>query len=286
MAFNAKDELERVKKHYAGDPLQKRFSALITGETNTGKTYMLRTARMPVHIDSFDPGSSKSLRADTSWKLDDPRRITSLNTPDNPQGQIFVDTSFENEDPYKPTAYASWKKSLEIRKLSKYFDMFGTYCIDGLTTLSQAIMNEQLASRGFAGQMPTFTIDYTPQKIEIENKVREIMNLPCDFILTGHLEPIVKLKGIDKKGIRDEETVYRLMITGKAVMTIPLLFDELYVLKGSGQTPRREMLVDSLGTYIARSRYKASVDTRGFIDPDFKAFFKKVGLDWEDKERI
>ena len=281
MAYDAKSELDRVKKHYAQDPLQKRFSALITGETNAGKTYMLRTARMPVHIDSFDPGSSKSLRADDSWPSSDPRRITSLNTETNPQGQIFVDTSYENEDPYNPTAYAAWKKNLEIRKQTKYFHMFGTYCIDSLTMLSKAIMNERTR-----GGMPSFNIDYTPAKIEIENKMNEILTLPCDFVLTGHLEAITKLKSIDKKGIKDEETVYRLMIIGKAVMTVPLLFDELYVIKGSGQNPRREMLVDSLGTYIARSRFKACFETRGFIDPDFKSFFKKVGLEWEDKEYL
>ena len=62
MAYDAAAELNRVRKYYAGDPLQKRFSALVTGETNAGKTFLLRTARLPVHIDSFDPGGTKGLR--------------------------------------------------------------------------------------------------------------------------------------------------------------------------------------------------------------------------------
>ena len=80
MAYDAAAELARVRKFYAGDPLQKRFSALVTGETNAGKTFLLRTARRPVHIDSFDPGGTKGLRdliasgdvvADTRYEDDD-----------------------------------------------------------------------------------------------------------------------------------------------------------------------------------------------------------------------
>jgi len=268
MPYDAKAELEKVKKHYAQDPLQKRFSALITGETNSGKTYLLRTCRRPIHIDSFDPGGTKCVRD----------LIKS--------GDIVVDTFFENEDPYKPVAYAEWKKRNELRLEIGYFEQFGTYCIDSLTTLSDAVMNYQLALRGHAGEAPMFNIDYTPQKIEIENRIRRLMNLTCDFILTGHLERIVKLKGIDKKGIRDEEIIYRLMITGKAVMTIPLLFDELYVILGKGINPRREMLIDSLGEYIARSRFKGPDKLGAVVQPDIKEFLKKARLEWEDKEKL
>ena len=269
MVYSIKDELEKVKKHYAGDPLQKRFSALITGETNSGKTFLIRSCRKPIHIDSFDPGGTKCLK-----DLID-------------KGDVVVDTTYESEDPYNPAAYAEWKKNVALRMKIGYYEQFGTVVLDSLTTFSDAVMNFQLAKYDRAGEAPKFSIDYTPQKIEIENKVRQLMNLPSDFILTGHLEPIVKLKGIDKKGVRDEETIYRLMITGKAVMTIPLLFDELYVLIGKGKNPRREMLIDSLGEYIARSRYKgASEDIKGIVQPNVKEFLRKAGLVWEDKDKL
>lgn len=268
MAYDWKKELEKVKKHYAGDLLQKRYSALITGETNSGKTYLLRTCRRPIHIDSFDPGGTKCLR-------------DLIKT-----GDVVVDTFFESEDPYHPKAYAEWKKRTELRLQIKYFDNFGTYCIDSLTTFSDSVMNYQLASRGVAGERPAFNIDYTPQKVEIENQIRRLMNLPTDFILTGHLDKIVRLRGIDKKGIRDEEVQYRLMITGKAVMTIPLLFDELYVLIGKGNNPRREMLIDSLGEYVARSRYKGPDKLGAIVEPNIREFLKRAGLNWQDKPKL
>lgn len=268
MPYDAKQELEKVRKYYSNDPMQKRFSALVTGESNSGKTFLLRTARLPIHIDSFDPGGTKCLNELIQ------------------KGDIVVDTFYETEDPYHPKAYAEWKKVNNLRLDINYFDQFGTYCIDSLTTFSDAVMNYQLASRGLAGNAPMFNIDYTPQKIEIENQIRKLMNLSCDFILTGHLERIVKLKGIDKKGIRDEEVIYRLMITGKAVMTIPLLFDELYVLTGRGDNPRRKMKTDSLGEYIARSRLKGGGKLLAEEEPDIKNLLKKVGLSWEDKPKL
>jgi len=55
---------------------------------------------------------------------------------------------------------------------------------------------------------------------------------------------------------------------------------------GRGREPKREMLIDSLGEYIARSRLKSN----GLLDatepPDIKALLKKIGLDWKDKTKL
>src|SRR4030042_964756 len=97
MAYDAQQELQKVRDYYKGDPLQKRFSALITGETNAGKTYILRTARKPIHIDSFDPGGTKCLRD----------LIVS--------GDVVADTRWEDDDPYSPKAFAEWMKATDLR---------------------------------------------------------------------------------------------------------------------------------------------------------------------------
>ena len=274
MPYDPMKELKRVTDYYNQDPLQKRFSAIVTGETNAGKTYLLRTARFPIHIDSFDPGGTKCL-------------TDLIRSEKNPNGQIVADTSWETEDPFTPKAFAEWKKVTNIRLNTGYFDMFGTYCLDSLTTFGKAVMNYQLASDSRAGEVPKFNWDYNPQRNEIENFIRKLMNLSCDFILMGHLREIEKLLAIDPKtGIKRTEIKYRLHVTGQSVITIPLLFDELYTIIGKGNPPKREMLIDSLGTYIARSRLKRNGKLEATEEPDIRKILKKIGLAWEDKKKL
>ena len=277
MPYDYTQELKRVKDYYDQDPLQRRFSALVTGETNSGKTFLLRTARMPIHIDSFDPGGTKCLR-------------DLIRSEKNPNGQIVADTQWEADDPFNPDKFAKWMKSIDIRFQIGYFKHFGTYCIDSATTFGEAVMNYQLASKGREGESPQHRHDYMPQKTYMSNYIKKLMAIPCDFILTGHLREIRKLISVDAKtGIAREDIKYRFYTTGQAVITIPLLFDEVYVMIGkesSGREPKREMLTDSLGTYVARSRLKA----KGLLDavepPNIKALLKKIGLDWADKPRL
>jgi hypothetical protein len=271
MAYDAAAELARVRKFYAGDPLQKRFSALVTGETNAGKTFLLRTARRPVHIDSFDPGGTKGLRD----------LITS--------GDIVADTRYEDDDPFNPKAYADWKKATDVRFSIGYYNQFGTYCLDSATTFGIAVMNYGLNNKNRAGEAPQMRHDYQPQKTEMTNYFRKLMNLPCDFILTGHLREIRKVLSADTKtGIVREEVKFRFYTTGNAVVTIPLLFDEIYVITGKNDRDgvKREMLIDSLGEYIARSRLKSKGLLNAIEPPDIKALLKKAGFDAQDKPKL
>jgi len=272
MPYDPMKELKRVTDYYDQDPLQKRFSAIISGESNSGKTFLLRTARFPIHIDSFDPGGSKCL------------------TPWIKKGDIVVDTSWENENPFTPTAFAEWMKTTNIRLESGYFDMFGTYSLDSLTTFGDAVMNYQLNMKNRAGETPQRNHDYMPQKVFIQNYIRKLMNLTCDFILTGHLNTIEDIISIEPKtGITRKNVKYRLNTTGRAVVTLPLLFDELYVITGKGEGrdgPKREMLIDSLGTYIARSRLKSDGRLSAIEEPNIKNLLKKAGLNWKDKPKL
>ena len=271
MSYDAQEELQKVRDYYKGDPLQKRFSALVTGETNAGKTFLLRTARKPIHIDSFDPGGTKCLR-DLIEK-----------------GDIIADTRYEDEDPYEPKAFAEWMKAVDLRFHLGYFKQFGTYCIDSATTFGEAVMAYGLGMKSRAGESPMHNRDYMPQKTFMNNYIRKLMTLPCDFILTGHLREIRKLLSIDSKtGIAREEIKYRFYTTGQAVVTIPLLFDEIYVITGEEgrEGPKRSMLIDSMGTYIARSRLKADGKLNSVEEPDLKKLLKKAGFASEDKPRL
>jgi hypothetical protein len=276
MAYDAAAELKRVTDYYNQDPLQKRFSALVTGETNAGKTYLLRTARMPLHIDSFDPGGTKSLR-------------DLIRSESNPTGQIVADTRWEDDDPFEPKSFAEWMKAIDLRIKLGYFEQFGTYCLDSATTFGEAVMSYGLGNKSRAGETPQHNHDYMPQKTYMTNYIRKLMKLPCDFILTGHLREIEELVRIDvKTGIKTKNTKYRFYTVGQAVVTIPLLFDEIYVITGreGRDGPKREMLIDSLGTYVARSRLKSKGLLNAIEEPDIKLLLKKSGFDPSDKPKL
>lgn len=277
MPYNAASELKKVKEFYNQDPLQKRFSAIVSSQPGCGKSYLLRTARFPIHIDSFDPGGTKCL---APWIV----------SPDNPNGQIVADTQWEDEDPFNPTRYKEWEKATEIRLQIGYYDQFGTYALDSLTSFGAAVMNHQLKSAGREGEPPMHRRDYNPQKTIIVNRIKRLMSLKCDFFLMTHLRESEDTIGKTADGVPIKVEKYRIEITGNAILTIPLQFDELYVLLGSSQSPgskvKRELLIDAQGKYIARSRLKSNGKLSEIEKPDIKELLKKIGLNWENKSKL
>lgn len=271
MPYDYRNELQKVKEYYTGDPLQKRFSALICAPIGGGKTYALSTARKPVHIDSFDPGGTKCLKP---W-ID--------------KGEIVVDTEFEDEDPFNPSAWAKWKKKTELRFQIGYFDHFGTYSLDTATKWMSAAMNAQLASANRAAEAPRRNQDYMPVKVDMENYISKLMRIPCDFILNGHFREDEELLSVDRStGIERKKIQYRFLTIGRAAVTIPLMFDEIYVLE-TKETSRgydRCFVTEAQGEYIARSRLKSNGKLDIREPADYKALLKKIGLDWEDKPKL
>lgn len=271
MSYDYKNILKDVKAYYEKDPLQKRFSAIIYGNIGVGKTFLLRTARKPVHIDSFDPGGTKCLREEIE------------------KGDIVVDTSYESEDPFNPTAFAAWMKNMDLRYQTKYFDHFGTYALDSSTKFMDAAMNYTLASSGHAGETPRHRHDYNPTKVSMVNYINKLMNLPCDFVLTGHFRENEEVLSVDSKtGIERKKTEYRFLTIGQAATTIPLMFDEIYVLQtiDSSGGLKRELLLEAQGQYLARSRLRANGKLNAKEPADIKALLKKIGLKWEDKPKL
>ena len=271
MPYDYKNELKKVTDYYKGDSLQKRFSALVCSGIGSGKTYALSTARKPVHIDSFDPGGTKCLKP---W-ID--------------KGEIIVDTEFENEDPFNPTAFALWKKKVDLRFQIGYFDHFGTFAIDSATKWMDAAMNAQLSLKGRTGEAPQRNHDYVPVKIDMQNYISKLMRLSCDFILNGHFKEDTEVLSVDTKtGIEKKKTQFRFLTIGKAAVTIPLQFDEIYVLetKETSKGYDRYFITEAQGQYIARSRLKSNGKLDVREPADYKALLKKIGLDWQDKPKL
>lgn len=260
--IDIKKEANELRKMYKEDPRQHTFNILVLGEMGSGKTYMLRTARMPCHIDSFDPGGTKGLRDEIK------------------AGKILVDSRYEAEDRLKPFVYQLWKTEFERRKKEGYFDHLGTYCIDSSSSWAESIMNRLLQKAGIAGEPPRFTKDYTPQKVEIQNRIQRCLSLPCDFVLTGHLEQV--------KDEIDGKVRYRYMTTGKGAIIIPTLFDEVYVMdpKRTSEGVSYRILTKNTGTFAARSRLAKGGVLGTYEEPDIKKLLKKAGMPSEDKPLI
>jgi len=259
-------EVEKLQKMYQEDPRQKSFNALILGELGSGKTYLFRTCRLPVHVDSFDPGGTKCLRDEIA------------------RGEIVVDSRYESEDPTNPTMYLLWKTEIARRVREKYFDAFGTYCLDGSTSWGEAIMNDRLKKEKIPGKPPRFTKDYNPVKAEIRNYIRKLIDLPCDVIITGHLETIKEVRPTKE----DTVTVslkYRYLTTGKGQQILPTLFDEVYIMdpKETSGSPEYRILTNACGTHLARSRLGRGGVFNTHEEPNIKKLLKKAGLSIEDK---
>jgi len=264
--LNVQVEVEKLQKMYKEDPRQRTFNALILGELGSGKTYLFRTCRLPIHVDSFDPGGTKCLRDEIA------------------KGEIIVDSRYESEDPMKPSMFLLWKTELSRRIRENYFNAFGTYCLDGSTSWGEAIMNDQLKKAQIAGKPPRFTKDYNPQKAEIRNYIRKLIDLPCDVIITGHLETLKEARA-SKEDTTVVSIKYRYLTTGKGQQILPTLFDEVYVMdpRETSGAPEYRILTNACGTHLARSRLGRGGTFSVHEEPNIKALLKKAGLPIEDK---
>jgi hypothetical protein len=257
--MEVKKKISEIRRMYDDDPRANTFTLLLLGESGGGKSYFAHTCRKPVLIDQFDPGGAKGLRDYIA------------------KGEIIVDSRWSNEDPKNPSVFRDWENEMKNRERMGLWDHIGTYFLDSATTWSDAIMNQVLKIAGLAGEAPRFTHDYVPQKIKIINWIKYMMKLPCDFILTGHLQKS-----------KDEATgrfIYEFMTTGKASVTIPLLFDEIWIMdpvdKAKGTEYR--VLTESSGAKIARSRLSKGGVLDRYETPDMKAILTKVGFPTDDK---
>jgi hypothetical protein len=259
-----KKQAAEIKKMYDEDPRSTTFNAIIYGGLKTGKTSLLRTCPKPVVVHSFDPSGTLVLRD----------LIES--------GEIIVDTRFEKEDPFKPTACRLWEDSFNLLYRKNFFDHVGTFVLDSMTTWSSVIMYEVI--RMASVRKKNREIGGAPQQQDwllqmsfIENYIRKFLSLPCHCILIGHAD---QPKDEDGNASGD----LGIMITGKLRERIPALFSEIYNLRIKDyKTGTRELLTQAVYGVQCGSRLGFGGKLDKTEPPDIKNIMKKCGLDASDK---
>ena len=260
MSLDIKKEMDEIRKMYSEDKTQDSFNLLLLGETGSGKTHLLQTCRRPIHIDSWDIGGTKipSIRKGIE------------------EGWIIVDTRWEHEDPYKPSAVDEWQKEMDKRVKMGYFNAIGTYCNDSLTSWTEAIMNRTLKKAGLAAHAPRFTHDYMPTKTDLRNFISRLLKLPCDFVLTAHLRA-------DKDEVVGTVSM-RLVTIGDLDVKLPSLFDEIWVaqVKDGSKGPDYSVLTSPKGYYKTVRTRIGSGKFDQFEKPDIRYLLQKAGLPTAD----
>lgn len=270
--LDVRKRFESVRESYALSGSQ-YLNILLYGDFGTGKTQALSTAPKPIHIDSFDPGGTKTSALQSLIE----------------RGDIIVDNRYERDDWKKPEAYANWRRELRDREREGYFDYIGTYCVDSITRWALSMMYE-IMSKGskivkpHPGGTPVLQ-DYLLQQFNGASVLNQLMSLPCHVIVTGHITRS-----------KDEVTGKMetgLMLAGKFSDQTPLAFDEKYVTRvDSG---KHVIQTKHDGYFSAESRIGGSV-FKQFEEPNLQKMMRKANANkepgsagyiaWEDKTPI
>lgn len=202
-------------------------------------------------------------------------------------GRVAVDQRFESEPKaVSPRAWSLWESEYERLKRLRIFDQLGTFCIDSLTTMSEAMMNA-IMSKGVkvetvAGQRVPSMQCYMALGLMLRDVFKDLSELPCDVIVTAHMEA--------EKDELSGAVMSSIMVTGKMKVKIPMLFDEVYVALTTPGTsdgkvaPQFFLQTQNNGIYKARTRLGGNGVFAEREPANIKALLKKAGYQCEDKE--
>lgn len=252
----AQKSIEELQKLHAPTQIttHKKANFLIGGNSGSGKTHLLQTARKPVWIHSFDPDGSLTIRDKVDNK------------------SIIVDTRFENENPKDPKIFTLFDKVFDNMLHTKVFEQIGTYALDSATTLGDCVMYWVLKAAGRIGQ-PPWENDYPQQMSRMSNIIRTMCSLPCDVILTCHLS-------VEKDQISGRMHTVPIL-TGKLREKIPILFSEQYcmVTEPTPTGTEYKLLTQPDGHYTAKTRLGTGGRLKKWEEPNITNILRKVGIE-------
>lgn len=194
------------------------YKILAVGQPGTGKSTQYSTLPGRKFLYIFDPNSKESLQGDIEY-IEFIPDITDLNiaakTLRSPDKQKTVDKPSIKET--EPKTFLEFEADFSERWQKKYFDDFDWVGFDGLTTLSEIMLDRitYLAKR--PGKAPE-QADYTAEMALMKGVIRVLSSLP-NIYCTAHLE-IQKDELIGK-------IYWQLLVVGKNRTRVPLRFTDV-----------------------------------------------------------
>lgn len=268
-------EFNKLRDIY-GQRAKTKANFLIIGKQGSGKTFNLQYAPGPVLIHSFDPGGSIGMTEAVA------------------SGRVLVDTRFENESAAKPQAYRLWERTFLQYRRDGVFDGIGTYVIDSLRPWASSLMYEIMKERGRKPPersdltkdpdiVPELG-DYNLQQKTLMQNLADVMNLPCNVVIIGHIS-------VDKDQVTGAN-VGRVLVDGRTFPDlIPTLFDEVYFAEAlsvppTNDNPRGQKFIYRTvpkSIFNSRSRLSAKGILGAEEPQNIQAILKKAGYAYEDK---
>ena len=264
MSLDIRKEAQEIQRLYTESKANRLVTALVIGPSGSGKTKLLETCRRPIHVDSFDPDGTTTIRKGIN------------------EGWILADTRYEREDPTDPYAFELWDSEYNRRKDGDYFSNIGTYALD-FSMWCEAIMNLVLkglvrkADRSSKAPISSSYLripqenDWPIQMNIIKNALTDILSLPCDIMILGHTE--------DKKDKQGTVISRGLYVTGKLTLRLPRLFEEIWYMKveETAKGPEYYLMTQRCDGIDARTRLGRDVfEYRE--KPDVMYLLEKAGL--------
>lgn len=254
------------------------FSAIVQAIPGSGKTYMLGTLPLPLLIFAFDPNAAVTIK--TAYKkLYEAEWIKIL-------------PFWRRETFSKPVNYDQFENAFEVMLKEDFFDKFASVAIDSFTTFSRSAsysclyhQNNKRASKGGLRLSNLAQGDYNSLYASIFHKVAALQGRPVNFVLTGHLAPVIEYYSV---GGKEMERIlgYELKAYRGLKTDIPALFPEKYNLirEGEGKNQEFKLLTAPYADLYHASSGLAGSGNLNYIEkPNFRHLLKKADFDYEDK---
>lgn len=252
----ARKKLLELRERYANDARNTTFNALILGNSGSGKTHLIGTARRPILMHNFDPNGPKTIRDLEA------------------SGDIVVVNYYDEE---KGDSFAKWEQEIGSIMRNGFLDMFATYAIDSLTLWFDALIRSILKRTGKAQlTQPEWGVVFAT----VKDYISRCTSYPVDFISSAHLL-------VNKDELTSKVTV-RASLAGQSAEKLPIFFDEVYITQTQAVANgmKYRLLTRGDGFYDAKTRIGHKGQLAMYEDPDIKSILRKCGLSAEDKPRL